>query len=119
LNVTLLVLYPVVDAAAAAVDLRSSRSGRHRRLLVLTMALSLLAAGGLALAAASGKPDVLRVWGAWAVTAGLVQLVVASSRRRLGGQWPLVLSGAISALAGAGFVLAAGGTDPSLTGQNT
>jgi hypothetical protein len=115
-SATLLVLYPTFDIAAAVVDYRSSRSTHHRRLLLLNMSLSLLTAIGLALAAASGTPNVLRVWGAWAITAGLVQLVVAMLRRRLGGQWPLILSGAISTLAGAGFVLGAAGTEPSLTG---
>ena len=116
LSGTLLVLYPVFDVFAAVVDHRSSGSSRHRALLVTNMALSLLTAVGLALAAASGIPNVLRVWGAWAITAGLVQLVVAISRRRLAGQWPLILSGGISALAGAAFVLGAAGSEPSLTG---
>lgn len=115
-SATLLVLYPAFDLAAAVVDHRSSGSGRPRRLLVVNMALSLAAAVGLALAAASGASNVLRVWGAWAITAGLVQLFVGIGRRRFGGQWPLVLSGGISVLAGAGFVLSAAKTDPSLTG---
>ncbi len=59
-SVTLLVLYPAFDAAATAVERRASSS----RLLVLNVALSLLAAVGLAVAAASGAPSVLRVWGA-------------------------------------------------------
>lgn len=115
-SVALLVLYPAVDAAAAVWDHRASGATGVRGTLVLNAALSLLAAVGLALAAAAGEASVLRVWGAWAVTAGLVQLLVAVGRRRLGGQWPLVLSGGISTLAGTGFVLAANGTDPSLTG---
>lgn len=115
-SVTLLVLYPVFDVAAAVVDYRSSRSTRYRAPLVLNMALSLLTAIGLALAATSGAPSVLRVWGVWAITAGLLQLLVAIRRSRLGGQWPLILSGTISTLAGASFVLAATRTEPSLTG---
>ena len=106
----LLVLYPLFDVAAAVVDARSSRT----RELVLNMVISSLAALGLALAATSGAPAALRVWGAWAIGAGLVQLVVALQRRRLPGQWPLALSGAISTLAGAGFIMMAAGTEPSL-----
>ncbi|MEV7630518.1 hypothetical protein [Actinoplanes sp. NPDC089786] len=106
----LLVLYPLFDVGAAVVDARSSRT----RELVLNVVFSALAAVGLAVAAASGIPAVLRVWGAWAVLAGAVQLVVALRRRRLGGQWPMILSGGISVLAGASFIASAGQDDPSL-----
>jgi uncharacterized membrane protein HdeD (DUF308 family) len=43
------------------------------------------------------------VWGVWAVVSGVVQLIVALLRRSLGGQIPLVVSGAISVLAGIAF----------------
>ncbi len=102
--VVLLVLYPVVDLAAAVWDHRSSRDTRPAPALVVNMALSLLAAIGLGIAAVSGAPAVLVVWGAWAITAGAVQLALAVARRRMGGQWPMILSGGISVLAGAGFV---------------
>jgi uncharacterized membrane protein HdeD (DUF308 family) len=69
------------------------------------MALSLLAAIGLGFAVTSGLSAVMVVWGLWAITAGAVQLIVALLRRKLGGQWPMVLSGGISVLAGASFVL--------------
>jgi uncharacterized membrane protein HdeD (DUF308 family) len=106
----LLVLYPLVDVAAAVVDLRSSRS----RVLLVNIATSALAAIGLAVAGASGVAAVLRVWGAWAAVAGIVQLVVALRRRRLGGQWAMILSGGISVFAGTGFVAMAAQPSPSL-----
>jgi uncharacterized membrane protein HdeD (DUF308 family) len=109
--VVLLVLYPLVDVAAAVVDARASGA----RELVLNIVISSLAALGLALAATSGIPAALRVWGAWAVLAGIVQLVVALRRRRLGGQWAMILSGGISTVAGASFIVMASGDDPSLT----
>jgi uncharacterized membrane protein HdeD (DUF308 family) len=112
---TLLVLYPLFDVAAAVVDIRSSGATRSARGLYVNIGLSLLAAIGLAVAVGSGIPDVLRVWGAWAITAGIVQLIVAIGRRGLGGQVPMILSGAISVLAGAGFATMASGDDPSLT----
>src|SRR6185312_14664443 len=73
----LLVIYPLVDVAAAIIDARASRS--------------------------SGSP-VLRVWGAWAVVAGLVQLFVGVTRRKMGGQWPMIFSGGLSVLAGGSFI---------------
>ena len=111
LSVSLLVLYPLFDAAAAVVDLRSSRSTG----LYLNIAISSLAAVGLALACAAGIPAVLRVWGAWAIVSGLIQLAVGVSRRRLGAQWPMILSGGISTLAGTSFIVQAAATSASLT----
>lgn len=111
----LLVIYPLFDVAAAVIDFRTAGSARPKSPLYVNMVLSLLATVGLAVAAASGIPAVLRVWGAWAITAGIVQLVVAILRYRLGGQWPMILSGGISVLAGGSFVLMAGKPDPSLT----
>ncbi|TDO46066.1 hypothetical protein EV651_12728 [Kribbella sp. VKM Ac-2571] len=111
----LLVIYPLFDVAAAVIDFRSSGTTRPKAPLYVNMALSLLTAIGLAVAAGSGIPSVLRVWGAWAITAGIVQLVVAILRYRLGGQWAMILSGGISVLAGGSFIVMAGGAKASLT----
>ncbi|GHH95693.1 hypothetical protein [Streptomyces capillispiralis] len=115
LSVALLVIYPLFDVACAVVDVRSAKANdgpvRH---LYLNIALSALTGVGLAVAATSGIPAVLRVWGVWAVTAGLVQLVVGVVRRGLGGQWAMIASGAISTVAGASFFAQAGKDDASL-----
>jgi uncharacterized membrane protein HdeD (DUF308 family) len=113
-SVALLVLYPLFDLAAAVVDFRSSGASRPRGPLYVNMVLSLLTAVALAVAASSAIPDVLRVWGVWAIAAGVVQVVVAVRRNRLRGQKVLVLSGSISVIAGAGFILMAAGSDASL-----
>jgi uncharacterized membrane protein HdeD (DUF308 family) len=116
-SAALLVLYPLFDVAAAVVDARSSRISATAGStsvagLYINIAISAVAAVGLAVAVTAGLPAVLRVWGAWAVVAGIVQLVVAVRRRRLGGQWAMIVSGSISVLAGISFVLMAstGGT---------
>ena len=107
LTAVLLVLYPAFDVAAAVVDVRSQRVGASRSAvgLVVNITVSTLAALGLAVALTSGIPAVLRVWGAWALLAGVLQLVVAVGRRRLGGQWALIISGALSMVAGTTFVV--------------
>ncbi|MFE3825881.1 hypothetical protein [Streptomyces sp. NPDC059092] len=116
LSVTLLVIYPLFDVACAVADVRSARAdGGPVRGLYANIALSTLTAVGLAVAATSGIPAVLRVWGIWAVTAGIVQLVVGAVRRRLGGQWAMIASGAISTLAGASFFAQAGMDGAALT----
>jgi uncharacterized membrane protein HdeD (DUF308 family) len=115
LGVVLLVLYPLFDVTAAVVDARSSHATGSARGLYANIAVSLLAAVGLAIAVTSGLPMVLRVWGAWAIVAGLIQLIVGIGRRRMGGQWPMILSGGISVLVGTRFLLEASAPNPSLT----
>jgi uncharacterized membrane protein HdeD (DUF308 family) len=110
----LVVLYPLFDVVCAVIDARASRSTSSARGMYANIAISVLATIGLGIAVAEGIPDVLRVWGVWAVVAGVIQLVVGIIRRPLGGQWPMMLSGGISVLAGANFFLSAGGPNPSL-----
>lgn len=108
----LLVIYPLVDVAAAVVDLRSSRT----RALILNIVISSLAAVGLALSVTSGIPAVLRVFGAWAIVSGIVQLTVAVRRRALGGQVAMIVSGVLSAVVGAMFIVTAGRDGAMLAG---
>jgi uncharacterized membrane protein HdeD (DUF308 family) len=110
-SVALLVLYPLFDVVAAVIDVRTSKAGT----LYVNIVISLLAAAGVAVAAASGIPGVLRVWGIWAIVAGAVQLVAGVARRGMGGQWAMMLSGGISVLAGASFVFQATKDGASLT----
>ncbi|PZO89308.1 MAG: hypothetical protein DI623_10620 [Sphingomonas sanxanigenens] len=58
----------------------------------------------------------LPLFGAWAILAGLLQLVAAMRRwRTVGAQWAMVLSGAQSALAGGIFIFRAKGpTAPTI-----
>lgn len=104
-SITLLILYPAVDVVAAAFDARTSRDPG----LYVTIAISTAAAIGVAVAAADDMAAVLRVWGVWAIAAGLAQLFVALKRRALGGQWALIISGGISVLAGGSFLGQASG----------
>jgi uncharacterized membrane protein HdeD (DUF308 family) len=117
LAATLLVVYPLFDAAAAFVDARASRAtgSGSPALLSANVAISVLAGAGLAFADASGIPAVLRVWGTWAIVAGLIQLIVGVRRRALGGQWPMIVSGGISVLAGGSFIATAATDHPALT----
>jgi hypothetical protein len=102
---TLLVLYPLVDAAAVFTELRASEaSSRSRISEIANIAISILAAIALGWASVQSLSAILAVWGAWAVLAGAAQLLTGASRRRLGGQWPLIISGGVSVLAGAGFL---------------
>lgn len=110
LGVTLLVLYPLFDGVAAVIDARSSKATS----LYLNVVISGAAAVGLAFAASSGIPAVLRVWGAWAIVSGLSQLAVGVLRRNLDGHWPMIISGAISTVAGTAFIVQAAQEGASL-----
>jgi uncharacterized membrane protein HdeD (DUF308 family) len=114
-SATLLVIYPLFDAGAAIVDARSSRASRSAVGLYVNIAISLVTAAGLVVAVTSGVPAVLRVWGVWAVVAGVVQLIVALRRRNLGGQWAMIVSGTISTVAGISFFLQAAAPHASLS----
>ncbi len=114
-SASLLVLYPAFDVAAAVVDLRASRTTRSATGLYVNIALSVATAVGLIIALNTDVPAALRVWGAWAITAGLIQLLVALSRRGLGGQLPMILSGGISVLAGGAFIGMASADDAKLS----
>ena len=101
----LLVLYPAWDAAANWVDARRSGGLAANPSQLANGVISLLATAAVLTAEITGTFPVLYVFGVWAGLAGLLQLVTAVRRWRVGGQWAMALSGAQSVLAGAFFFL--------------
>ena len=100
----LLVVYPLVDAAAVLWQVRSEGSSQASRVPeVINIVVSIAAAIALGLVSTVSVSSVLLAWGVWAVVAGAVQLITALLRRSLGGQIPQIVSGAVSVLAGIGF----------------
>jgi len=84
-------------------------------LLLVNAAVSAVAAVALGMAAAGSVADVLAVFGVWAGVTGAAQLVVVLRRRALlGNQWPMLLAGGASVIAGAAYVIAATGENPKL-----
>lgn len=104
----LLVGYPAWDALANLVDGQRAGGLARNRSQAVNAAISAAVAVGVAIA----LPDmhrVLGVFGAWAILSGVLQLVTALRRRKThGAQWPMIVSGAQSALAGAFFLSQAG-----------
>jgi uncharacterized membrane protein HdeD (DUF308 family) len=97
----LLVAYPAWDALANALDARANGGLRANAPQALNLAVSLLVALAVLFALQADPRRVLTVFGIWAGFAGLLQLVAGVRRwRSVGGQWPMVLSGAQSVLAG-------------------
>jgi uncharacterized membrane protein HdeD (DUF308 family) len=108
----LLVAYPLLDAIGTVVDLRAGGNrviGASRRIDVAAaqranLALDLVAATavGVAVASLAAAMDVLA---GWAIVAGLLQLLVgAGRRRRIPGQWPMIVSGLGSIVGGTSFI---------------
>jgi hypothetical protein len=102
----LLILYPVWDVACTLYDLRTSSPTANARISQLINAfLGSATALGIALTVFSKPAYSIAIFGAWALVAGLLQLVAGILRRKqLGGQWAMILSGAQSTAAGAAFV---------------
>lgn len=112
----LLVIYPLVDAAAVTWQVRSEGASQASRVPeLINIVVSVAAAVALGVVSTVSVPAILLVWGLWAVVAGAVQLITALLRRSLGGQVPQIISGAVSVLAGIGFA-ASSATAASPTG---
>ncbi|RSM45997.1 hypothetical protein DMA12_11950 [Amycolatopsis balhimycina DSM 5908] len=100
----LLVIYPLWDVIATLLERRMAGTGSTNRVGVINIALGLAATAGMLVAVFSTLGTALLVFGIWALLSGAIQLVVAMRRRRtVGAQWPMIISGGLSVLAGASF----------------
>jgi uncharacterized membrane protein HdeD (DUF308 family) len=111
----LVVLYPLIDVVACLIDAQG-QDGAARRLLLANAAVSAVAAVALGIAASGSVANVLAVFGVWAALSGAAQLVVALRRRaQLGWQWPMLLAGGVSVIAGIAYLIAATMDRPKLS----
>lgn len=113
----LLVIYPLVDAAAVYWQVRSEgRASTPRVVETINVAASVVVAIAVGIASTMSVAATLGVWGAWAALSGLSQLITAVRRRSAGGQIPQMFSGGISVLAGISFLVQASNGADSLAG---
>ena len=96
LAAVLLVVYPAVDALAAILDARATAAAGA----YVNIAVSTVTAVGLGIAATTAQAPQTR-------STAVMSLVVALSRRRLGGQWAMIASGGLSVPVGASFIASA------------
>ncbi|WBQ08279.1 DUF308 domain-containing protein [Kribbella sp. CA-293567] len=100
----LLTIYPLWDAIATLVERRLAGGAAAGRVGTVNFVLGLAATLGMFAAVFSTVGKTLLVFGGWALLSGAIQLVVALRRRRsVGAQWPMIISGGLSVLAGASF----------------
>ncbi|SFF72050.1 DUF308 domain-containing protein [Streptomyces mirabilis] len=112
----LLVSYPLWDVIATLLERRMAGTGSTDRLGTTNMALGLATTAGMIVAVFSTIGTALLVFGIWALLSGAIQLVVAIRRRRtVGAQWPMVISGGLSVLAGASFAAMSASATSSLS----
>ena len=112
----LLASYPAIDVVASiAGALGTDASARALRVNAAIGVLAVLAIGAAAFGADAGA--TLVAFGAWAAVSGAIQLGVAVHLRRTEGrQLPMIVSGALSTIAGLGFLASAGMDDAHLAG---
>lgn len=104
----LLLLYPLWDVAATFFDIRANPGSASKLPQYVNIVIGLLTTVAVGVALRQGVPAVLLVFGAWAVLTGLIQFLLGLRRRRtFGGQWPMMLSGGQSVIAGASFIIMA------------
>lgn len=107
----MLIIYPAWDAAANYVDAGCNGGLGRNRSQALNLVASALTTLCVAVALTQSMNAVLAVFGVWAVLSGVFQLATGIRRwRSYGAQWPMILSGAQSALAGVFFVHTARGS---------
>jgi uncharacterized membrane protein HdeD (DUF308 family) len=84
-------------------------------MLARNASLSVAAVVAIAITSTNDISAVLKAFGGWALISGLIQLAVAVSRAsRVGWQWAMLLSAALSTGAGLSFIGMAGKVNPTL-----
>ncbi|MFD8073420.1 DUF308 domain-containing protein [Streptomyces sp. NPDC059718] len=112
----LLVVYPLWDAIATLLERRLAGTGSANRVSTVNLGLGLATTAGMIISVFSTIGTALLVFGVWALLSGAIQLVVAIRRRRaVGAQWPMVISGAQSVLAGATIAATSASATSSLS----
>ena len=110
----LVTAYPLIDVVASLAE--AAEGGEAANRLRINAAVSGIAVAALAIAAfGSDISSVLAVFGSWAVASGLIQFLNAIQRRRKGSrEMPMLISGGLSAIAGAAIIASSNADDPNL-----
>jgi hypothetical protein len=100
--------YPGVDGLATFVDLRTARGSSVHWLLWSNLVAGIVAAIGIVWLNGNLGAQV-RAFGIWAIASGVIQLVLGVIRQSsFKGQWPMIISGGGSIVAGITFAGLAG-----------
>ena len=112
----LFIIYPAWDAIATYFDIQANPPAADKMPQYVNAGISIVTTIGVILALQKGIPQALIVFGAWAILTGLIQLILGLRRRKqLGGQWPMIISGGQSMLAGGSFIAMAHAPNQGIT----
>lgn len=112
----LFIIYPAWDAVATFFDINANRPSANKTPQIVNAGISIVTTIAVVLALQKGIPEALTVFGGWAFLTGLIQLILGLRRRRqLGGQWPMIISGGQSMLAGIAFIAMAHAPNQGIT----
>lgn len=101
----LFIIYPAWDVFATYLDIKANPPHVSKTPQYVNAVIGILTTIGVALALQKGVPAAIMVFGAWAIITGLIQLILGLRRRKeLGGQWPMIISGGQSMIAGSAFI---------------
>jgi uncharacterized membrane protein HdeD (DUF308 family) len=104
----LLIIYPAWDVIGTFLDIRANRNSPSKTPQYVNAVISSITTVAVGIALQKGVPETLIVFGAWAIGTGLIQLILGLRRRKnLGGQWPMIISGAQSMVGGSSFIILA------------
>lgn len=102
----LFIIYPAWDVVASFFDIKANPPTANKSPQYVNIGIGILTTIAVIIALQSGIPKALMVFGLWAILTGLIQLMLGIRRRKhFEGQWPMIISGAQSMLAG-GFIIA-------------
>lgn len=102
----LLLIYPAWDAVANIVDAQRNGGIRSNPTQAFNAAVSVVTTIAVAIALSQSLNAVLGVFGVWAALSGLLQLATGVRRwKSFGAQWPMILSGLQSTMAGIKFLV--------------
>lgn len=101
----LFIIYPAWDVVATFFDIKANPPAVNKGPQYVNIGIGVLTTIAVIITLQSGIPAALMVFGVWAFLTGLIQLVLGIRRRKyFEGQWPMIISGAQSMLAG-GFII--------------
>lgn len=112
----LFIIYPAWDALATFFDINSNPPTANKRPQYVNAGISIITTIAVIIALQKGIPEALMVFGAWAFLTGLIQLILGLHRRRqFDGQWPMIISGGQSMVAGIVFIAMAHAPNQGIT----
>ncbi|WP_295715213.1 hypothetical protein [Mucilaginibacter sp.] len=104
----LLILYPAWDVVGTLIDIKVSNNVENSKTQYFNAIISAITTIAVAIALQNGVPEALIVFGAWAILTGLIQLIMAVRRKKkVAGQWPMIISGGQSMIGGSSFIILA------------